>query len=174
MNRQQKEAVVADFKDMFSKSNASFVIKYRGLGVKEISGLRKALRDNGGRLKITKARLMKIAADGIDGIDSFRESFCNQIGLVFALDEVPTVAKQLVNFSKDSKALEVVAGFFESRLMSKDEVEFFASLPCKDALMSQIASGLQSPASNIARAIVSPMQQLASALDQLSKGAAKG
>lgn len=169
MNRQQKEAVVAEFKDLFSKSAASFVVNYRGLSVQDVSSLRGMLRESGGNLKVTKARLMKIAAEGIEGIDSFREDFKDQIGIVFALEDVPAVAKNLVEFSKDHKSLDIISGFFESKQMSKEEIAFFASLPSKDVLLAQLARGLMAPITNLARVLNMPIQQLAVVLRQVAE-----
>ena len=101
MNRQQKEAVIKAFKAELTESNAAFLVKYRGLNVSQLQSLRTDLRQAGGRLKVTKARLMKIAAAEIDGIDGFKEDFKDQVGLVFAKEEVPSVAKKLVDFSKE-------------------------------------------------------------------------
>ena len=169
MNRQQKEAVVASFKELFTNSQASFLVRYKGLDVKGMSDLRTKLRENGGELKVTKARLMKLAAEGIEGIDAFKDEFKEQVALVFAYGEVPTVAKQVVEFSKENKALEVLSGFFESKVLSSEEVMYFATLPSREVLLAQVASLLQAPASNLARALTSPMQQLASGLKQLSE-----
>jgi len=169
MNRQQKEAVIADFKELFAGSQASFLVCYKGLDVKSMSDLRTKLRENGGKLKVTKARLMKLAAKGIEGIDGFKDAFKEQVALVFAHGEVPTVAKQIVEFSKENKALEVLSGFFESKELSREEVNFFATLPSREVLLAQVASLLQAPASNLARALTSPIQQLAYGLKQLAE-----
>lgn len=169
MNRQQKEAVVADFKEMFSQSQASFIVNYRGLDVTGISSLRKKLRESGGKLKITKARLMKVAAEGMDGIESFKNDFKDQIGIVFALDEVAPIAKQLIEFSKKSDELEVISGFSESKVLSKDEIEFFASLPPREVLLAQLLGALQAPIAGLARVINAPMQQLVTVLDAIAK-----
>jgi len=169
MKRQEKEAVIADFRDMFVKSQASFLVNYRGLNVKDMVELRRALRENGGRLKITKARLMKIACEGIEGIEPFKENLKDQIGLVFAKEEVPVVAKQIVEFSKGHKALQVVSGFYESKVLSKQEVEFFASLPSKDVLLGQLAGTLQAPIAGLARVLMASMQQLVYALSEVAK-----
>lgn len=169
MNRQQKEAVVAEFKDMLNSSDAAFLVQYKGLNVQDMISLRRALRETGGKLKVTKARLMKIAAEGIEGIDPFKEQFKEQIGLVFAEGDVSAVAKQVVTFAKDHKALQVVSGFYESKVLSRDEVEFFASLPSRDVLLSQLARALQGPIAGFARVLNAPIEGLARALNQVAK-----
>ena len=169
MNRQQKEAAVTDFKDMFSRSQASFLVNYKGLNVQDMISLRNLVRENGGKLKITKARLMKIAADGVEGSGEFKDKFKDQVGLVFAFEEVAPVAKQLVEFAKEHNSLRVVSGFYESKVLSMEEVEFFASLPSREVLLSQLLGVLQAPISGLARVLNAPMQSLVRALDQIAK-----
>jgi large subunit ribosomal protein L10 len=169
MNRQQKEAVVSDFKEMLTSANATFLVCYRGLKVKDILGLRRSLRENGGRLKVTKARLMKRAAEGIDGIDSFKKDFKDQIGLVFALEEASPVAKTLVDFSKDKEALKVISGFFESKMLTSEEVKFFASIPSREVLLAQLAGALRAPIAGFARQLNMLIVQFLYALKQVAE-----
>ncbi len=151
MDRQQKEAVVSDFRDNFLKSNAAFLVGYKGLNVSQIQSLRKDLRSGGGCFKIAKARLMKIATKEIDGINGFRDNLKDQIGLVFASDEVPTIAKKLVEFAKSNEDLRIISAFFESKVLTKEQVDNLAALPSKDVLLSMIMNLLQAPASGVAR-----------------------
>lgn len=172
MNRQGKEAAIADFKELLSNAQASFVVQYKGLSVHDLTTLRGALRKDGGKFRVTKARLMKIAATGLEGSDDFKKDFREQIGLVFAMDEIAPIAKQLLAFAKDHEALKVVSGFYESKVLSAAEVEFIASLPSKDVLLAQLAGALQAPISGLARVLNAPIQQLACALGQIAeKGA---
>jgi len=164
MNRQQKEAVVADFKKMFTSSQATFLVRYQGLTVADMLSLRRALRESGGRLKITKARLMKLAAQGIEGIEPFKDNFKDQIGLVFALDQAPSVAKQLYRFAKEHEALQILSGFFESKCLAKEEVEFLASIPSREVLLAQLASVLQAPVAGLASVMQALILQLLYAL----------
>lgn len=150
MNRHQKETVVSDLKEMFNKSKASFLVQYKGLGVSQLQDLRKRLRNDRAYMKITKARLMKIATQDIHAMESFKGNFKDQVGLVFALDEVSVVAKKLVDFSKEHEALSIVAGFFESQVISKDRVTWLASIPSREILLAQVVGTLQAPLARLA------------------------
>jgi len=173
MNRQQKEAVVSEFKDLLTTTKATFLVGYKGLTVKNLETLRRDLRGNGGVFKITKARLMKIAAQNIEGINNFQTNFKDQVGLVFVKDEVPTIAKTLVEFSKENEQLNVISAFFESKVMSKPEIDFLASLPTKEILLSQVVGSLQAPATRLARILHTMIFRLLYTLRQVSEGEAK-
>lgn len=169
MNRQQKEAVVKEINEQIKESNASFLIGYKGLSVSQLQNLRGHLRHVDGVFKVAKARLMKLAAKDIDGIDGFIDKFKDQVGLVFAKGEVPSVAKELVKFSKDNGQLNIVSGFFESKIMDSGQIDYLASLPSKDVLLGQLARTLQAPVGNLARLLNQMIVRLVYALDQIAK-----
>ena len=150
MNREQKEAVVADVRQSIESSAATFLVNYKGASVPVLQSLRRALYAKESRLKVTKARLMKIAAEGIEGSESLNDYFKDQIGLVFAKDQVSEVAKELVGFSKQHGALQVVSGFYESSVLTKEQVEFFASLPPREVLLGQVVGTIQAPIAQFA------------------------
>lgn len=153
MNRHEKEKAVSEIKDMFSSSQAVFLVNYRGLTVSNLQLLRRNLRKCGGKFKITKARLMKIATDDIVNIDNFKLNLKDQIGLVFAPNEAFSVAKQIVDFSKENQSLKLLSGVFESKVLSLAEINTIASLPPKDVLLSMVIGTIQAPMSALARVL---------------------
>ena len=169
MNRQQKEESVAQFKEMFDKAQAAFLVKYKGLTVLQMQTLRAGLREGNGKLKITKARLMKIAAQDLPDGAAFQENFKNQVGLVFAFGEVPPIAKHLIKFAKKNEALEVISGLFEAKVMAPDQIRFLASLPSKQELYGQLAGTLQAPIGALARQLNSMVANLAYALKAVAE-----
>jgi len=149
MNRQQKEQVVADIRKMFNDSQAAFLINYKGLTVQNMQTLRKYLREANGDLKVAKARLMKIAAENVQGSEEFAGNFRDQVGIVFAKAEVTVVAKKIVEFAKENEALGIVAGFFENKLISKNDVVFLGSIPSREELLGTLVYSLQASLINL-------------------------
>lgn len=145
MNRQQKEQTVADVRKMFEGAEAAFLVNYKGLSVLDMQALRKRIREANGSFKVTKARLMKIATQEVKGSEDFSSNFKDQVGLVFAKNEVTVVAKQIVEFAKKHESLGIVAGFFEDRLITKDEVVALGSIPSRDVLLATLVYTLQAP-----------------------------
>jgi len=167
VNRQEKALVVDGLKESLLSSQASFLVVYRGLSVEKMQQLRSQLRSSGGSLKIAKARLMKRAVDGEAGISELTDFFKDQIGLVFADDDVAGVAKVLADFSKENKALDLVAGYFDSHVIAKEKIAQIASLPPKDVLLAQLCGTLQAPISGLARVLNMMILKLLFALKQI-------
>ena len=167
MNRQEKALVVDELKKDLLSSQASFVVVFRGLNVEKMQQLRSELRAKGGSLKVAKARLMKRAVGGEAGVSELSEFFKDQIGLVFADEEVAGVAKVLVDFSKENNALGLVTGYFDSRVVAKEKIAQIASLPPKEVLLAQLCGTLQAPISGLARALNMMILKLLFALKQI-------
>jgi len=169
MNRQEKSLVVEGLKKNLLSSEASFLVVYRGLNVEKMQQLRSDLRSKGGSLRVAKARLMKRAVDGEAGVEELSEFFKDQIGIVFAEKEVADVAKILSDFSKENENLELVAGYFDSRVIAKEKIAQIASLPPKDVLLAQLCGTLQAPISGLARTLNAVVLKLLFALKQIEK-----
>ncbi len=169
MDRRQKETMISELKDMFSRSQAAFLVCYKGLTVAQLQEFRKKLREQDAVLKVAKARLMKIAAAEIEGSQDLSKSFKEQIGLVFAMKEAPSAAKEIVNFAKENEGLGIVAGLFESRMISKDQVSILASIPSREVLLSQLARALQAPVYGLASSLNMTVVKLLYSLQEVAK-----
>jgi len=153
MNRQQKVEVIKNLKENFLESQATFVVSYKGLSVAQMQQLRADLRKKGGVLKVAKARLMKRAVDGEEGLTDLTSHLHDQIGLVFAKEQFTDVAKVLSDFSKENEALGLVAGLFESKVIEKDKIKQIASLPSREELLAQVCGTLNAPITGLVRVL---------------------
>lgn len=145
MNREQKVDLVASLKESFAQSSASFLVNFRGLTVDQVQALRKDIRSQGGRLKIAKARLIKMAAQGISDAELMQPYFKDQIGVVFAQNQDHAIAKALYNFAKQHEAFSVIAGSVESNLLDLSAFNKFALLLPRDVQLAQLCGVLQAP-----------------------------
>ncbi len=145
MNRQEKQSMVTTLRDDFLSKEGSFLIGFQGMNVEQVQVLRKLLRAKGGKMQVAKARLMRIASEGITGIADLAPYFKYQVALVFADKEATAVAKLLVDTAQQNEKLIIIAGCMESRLLNKEEVRFVASLPSREVLLAQLAGVLQVP-----------------------------
>lgn len=145
MNRQNKEAIVVELHDDLAHSKAAFVIGYQGLSVAQMQKLRAELRNKGGKLKVAKARLMKRAAQGLDCSENLSPFFKEQIGLVFADQEAPAIAKVLHDFSKDNAALRLISGCVDNMVLDGNSIIRIASLPSREVLLGQVCGTIQAP-----------------------------
>lgn len=152
MNRQQKAEIVGSLKDSFSHSPASFLVGFQGLTVAQMQKLRSELRKQGGTLKVTKARLMRRAVDGLKGSEELAPFFKGQVGIVFA-KESPAVAKVLFEYAKNNEALKLVVGCLDEQLLNGASIARIATLPSKEVLLAQVCGTLQAPLAGCVRVL---------------------
>jgi large subunit ribosomal protein L10 len=152
MNRQQKTDVVEFLKNNFEHSQAAFVVGFRGLTVAQMQTLRRELRKKGGSMKVTKARLMKRAAQDAHTAEVLLPYFKDQIGLVFAGKDSPAVAKVLESFSKEAESFRLIAGCLEESFVDGSGIVRIASLPPREVLLAHLCGTLKSPITRLAGA----------------------
>ena len=67
MPTEAKRETIAELREALSSSRTLIVSEYRGLSVKELAEIRRALRKQDVTYRIVKNRLMRIAARDTDG-----------------------------------------------------------------------------------------------------------
>lgn len=150
MNRQEKEQIIQSLKNDFNTAGTSFVVGIKGLTVAQLQNLRKGLRAQGGKLKITKARLMKLAIQDNADVSSLDPFLKNQIGVVFAGKEPSGIAKVLNDFAKKNGALDLVAGCIEKQLYDKSLIKRIAELPSREVMLARLCGVLAGPITKLA------------------------
>lgn len=145
MNRQHKAEIVEALHADFLGSSGAFIVGVQGLTVAQIQKLRTALRQQGGKLKVAKARLMKRATLDIAGPENLNPSLKGQIGLVFAMKEAPAVAKVLHAFSKENESFKLIGGCIDTMMLDSTSIERVATLPSKEVLLAQLCGTLKAP-----------------------------
>lgn len=173
MNRQEKEVVVSDLKKLFTDNSSTFVVNYQGLTVESLEGLRKDLRKDGGVLKVTKARLMKRAAQdvgqGQEWIAELEDNFKGQIGLVFSSADVSLVSKKLVNFAKEHEKLQIVSALVDAKVFTIEDIRVIASLPPREQLLAMALGTMKAPITSFAQVLNAVLVKLLVVLQEIAK-----
>lgn len=153
MNRGQKELLVNSLKQDFNECNASFLINIQGIPVSKIQALRKDLKSSGGKLKIAKNRLVKLAIKSIPCAQDLTPYLKQQLGVVFSKDDGVSTAKILYDFSQADNKLKIVVGCFESKILEKESLERIAKLPSREILLAQLCAVLKAPVVKLAQLV---------------------
>lgn len=150
MNRQDKIAVVESLHTNFSNSQAAFVVGVKGLTVAQMHKLRGELRKKGGTFKIAKARLIKRAAQGLQGPEGLINSYKDQIGLIFAAQEPTAVAKVINDFAKENGALRLISGCMDEQVLDGTTITRMATLPSREVLLAMVCGTLKASIQRLA------------------------
>jgi large subunit ribosomal protein L10 len=167
--RPEKVAVVDEVRDRLSNSQAALLTEYRGIGVAEISTLRRSLREAGGEYKIYKNTLVRFAARDL-GLD-IDELLTGPTAIAFVATDSTgdpvLVAKALRDFSKANQALVVKGGVLGDKRLSAADAQALADVAPREQLLSMFAGALQAPMAQMAGLLQAPLRDFASLLEAL-------
>jgi large subunit ribosomal protein L10 len=159
VKRSDKNDFVQKLKDELKGSNSVIVAHYDGLSVSETDSLRKEMRDNGAKFKVTKNRLTKIALADTP-YESIADLFVGPTAIAYSSDPVAP-AKVSVIFEKKLENFKIIGGSYDGKKMDKDKINFLASLPSLDQIRGILLGLLNAPAQKIASVVQEPAGQLA-------------
>jgi len=159
LERAEKREVVTALHDVFAKTGVVVVAHYAGLTVAQMTKLRSEMRSAGGKVKVAKNRLVKLALEGTDakGIaDLLKGPTC----LAFSADPI-AAPKVAVKFAKANEKFVILGGTMGSTVLDAKGVSSLADLPSLDELRGKLIGLVQAPASKIARTLNEPGASLA-------------
>ena len=166
MKRSEKKDFVAKLKDEFSNSSSIIVAQYSGLTVKESESLRKEMRANGTKFKVTKNRLTKLAIAETQ-FKEMSDLFKGPTAVAYSDDPVAP-AKVAVNFEKKFEKFQIIGGGYNGEKIDKERINFLATLPSLDELRGKLIGLISGPAQKIATLANEPGSQIARLLSSKS------
>ncbi len=166
MKRSEKKDFVSKLKDDFSKSSSIIVAEYSGLTVNEAENLRKEMRANGAKFKVTKNRLTKLAIAETQFKD-MSDLFKGPTAVAYSEDPVAP-AKVAVSFEKKYDRFNIIGGGYNGEKIDKDKINFLAELPSLDELRGKLIGLILAPAQKIVGITIEPGAQIARLLSSKS------
>ncbi len=159
MDRAQKADAVAQLKSTFEETAVVVVTRNLGLTVAQSTALRTKMAEAGATYKVSKNRLVKIAAEGTP-YASLSSMLTGPCALASSPDPV-AAAKVVAEFAKTNDRLEIVGGAMGDTLLDVDGVKALATLPSLDELRAKIVGLVQAPATKVVQIVQAPAGQLA-------------
>ncbi len=144
----QKEQIVAEISDKFTKSGSSVVVEYRGLSVAEVTELRRSLRAEGVEYKVYKNTLSSRAAESA-GFNELTETLVGPNAIAFGEDAVAP-ARILAKFAKTHDKLVIKGGIVEGKVVDNATINELAKLPNREGMISMLLGCLQAPVRDFA------------------------
>jgi large subunit ribosomal protein L10 len=165
MPTEAKRESVVELKEMLSGSKTLIVSEYRGLTVKEIAEIRRALSKQDVTYRVVKNRLMKIAAQDTIG-DALSPMLIGPTAIAFGNDESAT-AKAVLDATRPYRVVTITGAVLGDRAIGADAVRSLANLPPREVLLAKLAGGMQAPIGTLAGLLVANIRNLGSALAQV-------
>jgi large subunit ribosomal protein L10 len=165
MPTEAKRETIAELQAVLAGSRTLIVSEYRGLTVKELAEIRRALRKQDVSYRIVKNRLMRIAAQDSIG-EALSPLLVGPTAIAFGNDESQT-AKAMLDATRPYKVVTITGGVLGDRAITADGVRSLASLPSREVLLGKLAGGMQAPVATLAGLLVANIRNLGYALAQV-------
>jgi large subunit ribosomal protein L10 len=159
--------VVEELGQVFESSGVVVVAHYAGITVAEMTNLRAEMRAAGGKVRVAKNRLARIALEGkpCEGMGKLLKG-----QTVLAYSEDPVAAAKVVEaYAKKNAKLVVLGGAMGSTVLDAEGVKAVAAMPSREELIASVVACIGAPAANIAAAIGAPASNIASILTTLEE-----
>ena len=163
-----KKETVANLKEKIGKAGLALVTDYRGLTVAEITDLRKRLLKNDAEYKIAKNTLIRIALKDTS-LAELEKLLEGPTALLLGYGDPSECAKTLVGFIKEIEKGDIRGGILDGKLLNKQEIRTFATLPSREVLLGQIAGLLVANTAGIAGVFENLIRDIALLAEEVAK-----
>ena len=161
----KKEATVAELKDLVARANIVIGADYRGLTVKQMTALRRVLRESGTEARVVKNKLFKIAAEqaGVSGASAIAEGATL---VIFGYGDIVAPAKAVSDYARTARnAFAPRTAFLDGSILDSAAIADLASLPSREQLIAKLAGAFISPVQNLVNLLSASLRDTAGLLE---------
>ena len=159
MERAAKRELVTSLNASLKDTGVIVVAHYAGMTVAQMTDYRQRIRTAGGKVKVAKNRLAKLAIKDTDA-EPIANLFKGQTCIAYSKDPI-AAAKVAVKYARENDKLVILGGTMGKTVLDPNAVKALADLPSLDELRAKLIGLLNAPATKIARTVMEPGAQLA-------------
>lgn len=168
ITKERRAELVKQYSELIQKSSGMVLIEYRGLNMKGMGPLRGKVREASGELHVVKNTLAQLALKQA-GRTAPEELFTQTTAIGFAFTDVPSVAKALTTFAKESEFVKVKGGLLGDKVLTAKQIEALAELPPLPVVRAQLLGLLSAPASRLTGVIAGSVRQVVNVVKAYSE-----
>jgi large subunit ribosomal protein L10 len=159
MPNAEKASAVAEIAEQFTHSAAAVITEYRGLTVKQVTDLRRALGTDTTYAVVKNTLTKRAALDAGVAIDD--SLLVGPTAIAFITGDPVVAAKGLRDFARTNPLLVIKGGVLEGRTLSGAEVARIADLESREVLLGRLAGALKALPTRAAGLFQAPLSQMA-------------
>lgn len=166
--RSQKQQELERLQQDLRRVSSVVLTTFTGLTVQQDTELRRAVQAAGGRYKVVKNTLARLASAGTPA-EPLLSKLKGINSIAYTEGDPVALAKVLTKYAKDNPALTFRSGVVEGRVLSLEELKGLASLPGREELFAKLLFLLKSPAQRLVSLLSAPARQTAVVINQAVK-----
>lgn len=153
-NLDLKVQVVSDIVKKFESAQSVVIVKYSGLTVEQVTGLREQFRASGVDYCVLKNTLVRraLAELNIEGLDDVLNG---PSAFAFGMQDPMSAAKIINDFITKSKTdvIQVKAGLLGRDLMDANQIKALAEIPSREILLARLLGCMQNSIASFVRVL---------------------
>ena len=159
LSREQKVERVKQYADLLEKSKGIILVDYRGLTVGEMEEIRRKMRPIDSQFQVVKNRLLELALEE-KNMSLPDDWLTGPTAVSFCADEVPPVAKALVETKDETGLLDFKGGWMNESILSAAQVKSIADLPPREVLLAQALGVINGPSRQVVSVVATGIRQV--------------
>ena len=175
--RKEKEVLLDSYKQLIADSKGFILVKPQKVTPNEATQIKKDLFESESEYHVVKNTIFKIALEqnDLDAVESLEEG---SHAVIYFGEDIVTPSKILDKYKKELKVgpqkksaskLEIVGGFLDGQLLTKEQVEELAEMPSKEGSVALILGILDSAMSGVANVLEDAPRSYATIIDKAFK-----
>ena len=159
MPNAEKISGVAEITERFANSSATVLTEYRGLTVKQITDLRRALGRDTTYAVVKNTLTRRAAADAGLPIDD--SLLTGPTAIAFVHGDPVEAAKGLRDFARANPVLVIKGGVLDGKALTAAEIAKIADLESREVLLAKLAGAMKALPTRAAGLFQAPLSQVA-------------
>ncbi|MGD8813436.1 MAG: 50S ribosomal protein L10 [Anaerolineales bacterium] len=172
ISKERKQELVSEYKDLATSSKGMILTSFSGLSVKETEELRRQIREIGGKFRIVKITLAKMAFEQA-GLELPAGALEGSTAIGFGDENITDLAKAIVEVARESELMRIKGGLIDGMIYDAKQVLRLADLPALPILQARLLGLIQAPAGRIAGALSGSVRQVVSVMNAYAESESK-
>jgi len=160
MPTEAKRETVDELKAQLADARTMIVSEYRGLRVKEIAEIRRALRKQDVSYRVVKNRLMRIAAQDTPAGEALSSLLTGPTAIAFGTEEGATAKAVIDAVRPYNRVVRITGAVLGTRSIDADGVTRLAALPSREVLLAEAIGAVAAPMATTAGLFDAPLRDV--------------
>ncbi|MBI2041448.1 MAG: 50S ribosomal protein L10 [Candidatus Nealsonbacteria bacterium] len=137
LTKEEKKQVLEELREKIDKQKSIAFCDFTGLKVRDLSDIRKAMKNQDCELKVAKKTLIALALKE-KSIGADLKKFQGEIAVGFGYKDEVSPFKLLYDFSRKNDKLKLLGGLLNKDFYEKDKAIELAQMPSRDELIAKL------------------------------------
>lgn len=164
----QKKELIKNLAQKIKDSTAVVFSDFKGLSVKNMTALRKELREKNVSFEVLKKTLLSIALKDA-GIKLDAKKIEGQIAIAVSPQDEVDAARIIAKMAKANENIKIAGGLLGKNVLTAEEVIALSKIPGREELLAKLVGTLNAPVSGFVNVLAGNLRGLVQVLKAVSE-----